>query len=60
VSQRKRQASPSGYRNAVSDKFISRATARIQSSSAGTSSTQTAAGFPANGRSLKASTTMNF
>ena len=35
--------------NAVSDRFISRATSCIQPSSAGPASTQTAAGLPANG-----------
>src|SRR4051794_36186678 len=43
-------------RNAVSDRFISRATACIQSSAGYASSTHTAAGLPAKGRSVKAST----
>src|SRR3954469_9055872 len=43
-------------RNAVSDRFISRATACIQSSTGYASSTHTAAGLPAKGRSVKAST----
>jgi hypothetical protein len=41
---------------AVSERFISAATACIQWSSTSRSSRQTAAGLPANGRSVKAST----
>src|SRR5436305_1381080 len=57
VNQRRSQ-SPSGraVMNAVSDRFISRATACIQASSGTASRTHTAAGLPAKGRSVKAST----
>src|SRR5436305_1488860 len=57
VNQRRSQ-SPSGraVMNAVSDRFISRATACIQASSGTASRTHTAAGLPAKGRSVNAST----
>jgi hypothetical protein len=45
-----------GTRNAVSDRFISAATWRIQPSSAGTGNRTTAAGFPAKGSGVNAST----
>jgi hypothetical protein len=58
VNQRNRQrpASPAGRRKAVSDRFISAATACIQAGSASASSRHTAAGLPANGSAVKAST----
>jgi hypothetical protein len=51
-----RPASADGCRKAVSDRFISAATRCIQAGSAPASSRQTAAGLPANGSSVKAST----
>src|SRR5947209_124170 len=56
-NQRSSQSpSPRRTRNAVSERFISRATFCIQASSGKASSTHTAAGLPAKGRSVKAST----
>src|SRR5436305_12750589 len=54
----RRSQSPSSRRtrNAVSERFISRATFCIQASSGKASRTHTAAGLPAKGRSVKAST----
>src|SRR5712692_1516365 len=56
VNQRSCQALPVRTRNAVSERFISRATRCIQPSLAGLGSTHTAAGFPANGVAVNAST----
>ena len=48
-----------GWQKAVSERFISRATSCIHSSSAGAFRMQTAAGLPLKGRSVKASTWTN-
>jgi hypothetical protein len=55
----RRSQSPSGRgrANAVSERFSSAATRCIQDASGHRSTTQTPAGFPANARSVKASTT---
>src|ERR1022692_4861281 len=56
VNQRRLYPPSCGTRNAVSERFISRATSRIQRSSGGLERMHTAAGFPANGWLVKAST----
>jgi hypothetical protein len=57
VNQRSEYPSSMGQTNAVSARFISLATFFIQASSAGFSSKQTAAGLPAKGSFVNASTT---
>ena len=56
VNQRRLNASPCGWKNAVSDRLFSAAMSCISASGIGASSGQTAAGLPANGRSVNAST----
>src|SRR5262249_14889579 len=56
VNQRRSKWPGCWTRNAVSDRFISRATAWSHWSSLQDGSRQTAAGLPAKGRSVKAST----
>ncbi len=56
VNQRSRYPPSSGHRKAVSDKFISPATACIQSAAADPVIGHTAAGLPAKGSPVKAST----
>ena len=56
VNQRSRHPSPSFRRKAVSERFISAATDCSHASARSSGRMQTAAGFPANGRSVNAST----
>src|SRR6266540_299356 len=56
VNQRRSKPSSCLTRNAVSERFISRATLCIQPTSRATGKRQTAAGLPANGVSVNAST----